>query len=293
MKNMGGKVLIAGKGSYIGQSIKAWLEEYGAEVYELDLKNEDWVKFDFSEYNSVIHVAAIVHQKDVEDWNLYKLVNADLPVKVASFAKEQGVKQFIFLSTMAVYGKDKELPYGNIITTDTEPNPTSLYGKSKYLAEKGLMNLESKEFTIAIVRPPNVYGVNCKGNYITNFKKLTRILRIFPKIYLDSRQSMLYIDNLSELMRLIIKKKAGGYYMPQDDETVNTCELMNYIAQAQENKIYFSKLLGVAILLFSKLPIVKKIYGGVSYYIELSKLDSGEYCVITLKEGIKRTIGEN
>ena len=292
MNKLKGKILIIGKNSYIGTNVKLWLEKSGHLVDELDAHNENWDQVNFGEFDSVIQVAAIVHRKDVDDWDLYKKINVDLPVKVATCAKKQGVHQFVFLSTMAVYGKDKNLPNSSVIDSNTEKHPTSLYGKSKNIAEEKLKELESKDFKVAIVRPPNVYGPNCKGNYITNFKKLTKKISIFPEIFLNSRQSMLYIDNLSELIRLIIEKNVGGYFMPQDDEIVNTCELISYISSAMNKKILFSKLMGNFIIPFSKCTVVNKVYGGVNYNRELSSSSVGEYNVVTLKEGISRTIGD-
>ena len=292
MNKLKGKILIIGKNSYIGTNVKLWLEKSGHLVDELDAHNENWDQVNFGEFDSVIQVAAIVHRKDVDNWDLYKKINVDLPVKVATCAKKQGVHQFVFLSTMAVYGKDKNLPNSSVIDSNTEKHPTSLYGKSKNIAEEKLKELESKDFRVAIVRPPNVYGPNCKGNYIANFKKLTTKINIFPEIFLNSRQSMLYIDNLSELIRLIIEKNIGGYFMPQDDEIVNTCELINYISHVLNKKIFFSELMGKLIFPFARCTVVNKVYGGVYYHRELSTSSVGEYNIVSFQEGIRRTIGD-
>lgn len=292
MNKVKSKILIIGKNSYIGTNVKLWLEKSGHLVDELDAHNENWDQVNFGEFDSVIQVAAIVHRKDVDDWDLYKKINVDLPVKVATCAKKQGVHQFVFLSTMAVYGKDKNLPNSSVIDSNTQKYPTSLYGKSKNIAEEKLKELESKDFRVAIVRPPNVYGPNCKGNYIANFKKLTTKINIFPEIFLNSRQSMLYIDNLSELIRLIIEKNIGGYFMPQDDEIVNTCELINYISHVLNKKIFFSELMGKLIFPFARCTVVNKVYGGVYYHRELSTSSVGEYNIVSFQEGIRRTIGD-
>ena len=292
MNKVKSKILIIGKNSYIGTNVKLWLEKSGHLVDELDAHNENWDQVNFGEFDSVIQVAAIVHRKDVDNWDLYKKINVDLPVKVATCAKKQGVHQFVFLSTMAVYGKDKNLPNSSVIDSNTQKYPTSLYGKSKNIAEEKLKELESKDFRVAIVRPPNVYGPNCKGNYIANFKKLTTKINIFPEIFLNSRQSMLYIDNLSELIRLIIEKNIGGYFMPQDDEIVNTCELINYISHVLNKKIFFSELMGKLIFPFARCTVVNKVYGGVYYHRELSTSSVGEYNIVSFQEGIRRTIGD-
>ncbi|MHC5924116.1 NAD-dependent epimerase/dehydratase family protein, partial [Streptococcus pyogenes] len=81
----------------------------------------------FSPYDSVFHVAAIVHKNEKNiNPQLYYTVNRDLPVELAKKAKSEGVKQFIFLSTMSVYGRNEA-----IITSGTSLSPDTFYGKSK------------------------------------------------------------------------------------------------------------------------------------------------------------------
>src|SRR5690606_17766204 len=100
------RVLITGSGSYVGRNLKYWLENTGEFIVdELDMENPEWIHYDFTPYDTVIHVAAIVHKKNKIPWSVYYNVNAVLPYKVAKKAKESHVEQFIFFSTMAVYGE--------------------------------------------------------------------------------------------------------------------------------------------------------------------------------------------
>ena len=98
------KVLIVGKDSYIGNHIDKWLSSKGMEVKQLDVLTNEWTTYDYSSFDSIVHVAGIVHRSDCEDWELYKRVNSDMPIQIAKMAKEQGVSQYIFFSTMGVYG---------------------------------------------------------------------------------------------------------------------------------------------------------------------------------------------
>lgn len=287
-------ILITGKGSYIGKSIRRWLEQNGDfKVDELDLLNENWTCFDFSLYDSIIHVAAIVHRpKENIEWETYYKVNTLLPEKVAKVAKEAGVKQFIFLSSMSVYGQEKKLPYGNTITLQTLINPNTNYGKSKYEAELLLLRLQEENFKVCIVRPPNIYGKNCMGNYFRGFVKITKYLPIFPKAFESSKQSFLFIDNLSEFIRLQIINRDYGVSMPQDGPPISTLEFMRAIAEAMNKKIYFSKILGIMIKPFWRFYLVNKVYGGVSYDINLSHLDGIKYTLFSYQEGIKKSLEE-
>lgn len=287
-------VLITGKNSHIGNKIEKWIESDQSntfKVVQLDVVTDEWEQFDFSGFDVVIHVAAIVHRPDCNDWGLYKRVNAELPVHIANKAKAAGVKQFIFFSTMAVYGIGKILTE-KPITNSTIPNPTDMYGKSKYLAEKELMKLDCDTFHISIVRPPNVYGENGARGYIITFANIVNRMPVLPIAFENVKQSMIYIDNLTELIRLLIIRNTAGYYMPQDREPVSTVDLINAISLSLNKRIIKSRFLGLFVRLFSFIPIIQKGYGGVAYDKDLSYYKDMDYCVVSFEEGIRRCINE-
>lgn len=286
------RVLIAGKGSYVGRNIKEWLEQDAMfTVDDLDMRDDKWVECDFSIYDSLVHVAAIVHRaKKPIGWEQYQKVNTVLPVRVAEKAKASGVKQFIFLSTMGVYGQDKKLPNGNVITRTTALAANTYYGKSKLVAEIQLKELENDSFKLAIIRPPNIYGKACPGNYWNTFIKMAKYLPVFPKAYENSRQSLLHISNLAELVKLIIQKEADGVFLPQDEKAVSTGEFIAMIAKALHKKVYLSDLLGLGIKVFSHLSIVNKVYGGVSYSQSVSDTSLGNYRVIDPMTAVKKSV---
>lgn len=289
------KVLIVGKDSYIGEHIRNCLTSNGYEVYELNTLTDEWKTFDYSKYDSIVHVAAIVHgdAKNASE-DLFKKVNTDLPFAIASKAKESGVNQFVFLSTMSVFGFDKALSESeSIICKDASLNPTGLYGLSKYEAEKKLKSIEDDSFSVAIVRPPNVYGPGCKGNYISGFSKLANMMFVCPNAYTNIHQSMLYIDNLSELIKLIIVNNSNGVFHPQDDYAPNTVEMIELIRTANGRKTRESKFFGKLVKLFGKLSLVKKIYGGIKYADEMSDIFEKKYRIVDFEKGLEITIRNN
>lgn len=284
------KVLIIGKDSYIGNHIDEWLTSKGYHVDQLDVLAEEWKSFDYSQYETIVHVAGIVHRPDCNDWGLYKTVNVDMPTAIASMAKKQGgTKSYVFFSTMAVYGLDKELS-PTIIDKNTALKASTMYGKSKLLAEEYLMQLQGESFNVVCVRPPSVYGRGCKGNYIPGFIKVVKHVPIFPLAYLNVKQSMLYVDNLCEFVYLAIVNNARGAFCPQDEEPVNAIEILDAISSGMGIKRVHSKLLGILVHLLSFVPIVRKAYGGVEYTKDLSKCFDGKYRVVDFKEGIRRTV---
>lgn len=285
------KILIIGKNSYIGNHIDEWLTKYGHQVTQLDVLNDEWKTFEYSPYETIVHVAGIVHQPKCQDWELYKRVNTEMPIAIAIMAKKAGVKQYVFFSTMGVYGVGKKLR-PNIVDENTPLISESMYGKSKLMAEDGLQKLQDARFNIVCVRPPSVYGKGCRGGYITGFTSIVRKLPVIPKAYTDVKQSFIYIDNLSELVRLAIEEHLYGVLCPQDDKAVSANELLQVIADGIGKKLVESKVLGIFVKLFHFLPIVKKAYGGIEYSKKLSTIKDVNYIVVPFDEGMRRTVAK-
>lgn len=286
------RVLISGKDSYIGDHIADWLlssKDQDFAIDFLDVRNPDWHTMPFDGYDAVVHVAGIVHRKDIKDPEIYDVVNTQLPYEVASKAKKAGVRQFIFLSTMAVYGLGKKLKE-NYVGLDSPINLTTLYGKSKYNAELKLRKLEDSDFIVSIVRPPNVYGKGCKGGYITGYVSILRRMPSIPDAFNHVKQSILYIDNLCEFVRLLLVNKTGGTFLPQDDTTVSAVDLMDTINQIMGLKKKKSKILGLLLKPFSFIPLIVKGYGGIAYPLSASTYFDGNYVVVPFKEAMRRTL---
>lgn len=287
------KIVITGANSYIGNCLQNYIQNIDreAEIFQLDVEGEQWRGFDFYGYDTVVHVAAIVHRKDHVSEAEYNRVNAELTAEIAQKAKTHGVGQFVFLSTMAVYGVEKSLQKKkSVVSQDTELRPCSLYGKSKYLAEQKLAALADETFRVTTVRPPNVYGPGCKGGYITTYMAIVRKLPVIPKAFSSVKQSVLYIDNLCRLIYLLILKKKGGVYTPQDEESVSAVKIMQYISESLGLKKKTSAFWGLCIYPISFLSIVRKGYGGVAYSEADCHGDELDYRTVSVQEGIKRTV---
>ena len=202
------KILITGAGSYIGQSFERHLKQFGEryQVETVDMVDPSWRERSFAGFDAVYHVAGIAHIRETaENASLYYRVNRDLAVETAQKAKADGVRQFVFLSSMSVYGMEE-----GCITRETVPNPKSNYGKSKLQAEEGLCALRDSAFAVAILRPPMVYGEGCKGNY-QSLVKFAKKLPFFPDY--SNKRSMLSIDGLSETVRGIVDSGADGLFL--------------------------------------------------------------------------------
>ena len=141
------RVLITGAKSYIGEAVKDYLMAT-PDSYDVHIKDTmGWEPqaSDFEGYDVVFNVAGIAHIKETsENRHLYYDVNRDLVIKIAKSAKDAGVKQFILLSTMSVYG----LVTGRI-EKSTPTNPINAYGKSKKEADEAIEMMADDSFKFA------------------------------------------------------------------------------------------------------------------------------------------------
>lgn len=287
------KILITGANSYIGTSFEKYIygnypDEY--QIDTLDMMDSNWKEYDFSGYDSIFHVAGIAHA-DVGDVSketekLYYRVNCDLAYETALKAKKSKVKQFIYMSSIIVYGESA--PYGKtkIITKDTKPEPANFYGDSKLQAEIKLLPLQDDSFNLVIIRPPMIYGKGSKGNY-PMLSKLAKKLPIFPKI--NNQRSMLYVENLCEFVRLMISNNAQGIYYPQNSEYASTTTIVKTINPG----IRISGILNIGVFIGSKVPgkisgLCNKAFGNLVYEKSMSQY-SQNYCRYNLRESIEKT----
>lgn len=288
------KILITGKGSYIGESVEQWLlkdrDQY--EVDTLDMLNNSWRDKDFSEYDVIFHVAGIAHA-DVgaiteEQKELYYKVNTELTLEVAEKAKRSNVKQFIFMSSMIVYSGCKE----RIITSSTEPKPLNFYGDSKLQADKKLQEMVTDGFKVVVLRPPMIYGKGSKGNY-PQLAKLASRLPVFPIV--KNQRSMLHIDNLCQFVKLMIDNEETGVFFPQNGEYTNTSDMVQMIAEVKGHRIIMIPFVDLFVKVLEKVPgkigeLTTKAFGDSSYEMSMSEYKEN-YRVNSLRKSIVLTEG--
>lgn len=293
------KVLITGAGSYIGQSFIQYAKKYypdNFEIEELDMTDAAWRDKDFSEYDVVYHVAGIAHadvgKVSEEIKSKYYEVNTGLAVEAAEKAKREGVKTFVFMSSMIVYGDSA--PYGQrkVIDETTVPEPANFYGDSKLQADVAVRELADDTYKVIVLRPPMIYGKDSKGNYRT-LAKLAKKLPVFPNV--DNERSMLYIENLCEFLCqiMLIKSYARNsvVLLPQNGEWTKTSDMVKVIAQASGKKIAELKCFAPAVWIGSKMPgkiggLVNKAFGNNCYKFEASSYSGLKYQNTTVKQSV-------
>ena len=285
------RILVTGKNSYIGTAFLQYGERHYPEAFRIDtvsMRDGTWRDMDLSVYDAVLHVAGIAHadigHASEEMKRRYYEVNTNLTLEAAGRAKAAGVRQFVFMSSMIVYGGQE------YVTKDTVPAPANFYGDSKWKADQGVRDLADETFQVAVLRPPVIYGKGSRGNYPV-LAKMAKKLPVFPRV--NNSRSMLYIENLCEFLCRIMLEGGGGVFFPRNRETVSTSELVKAIAECAGHKIRITSMLAPFVSLGKHVPgktgdLCRKAFGSSCYEPGMGETD-WDYQVADWKESVRRT----
>lgn len=282
------KILVIGKNGYISKCFQEYMSCYANDVVKaISVRDDAWKNMSFAGFDAVFNTAALAHNNarkgtDEEFINL----NVKLPFEIANKAKQDKVPIFIHMSSLIVYGNPSGINEFNPITRDTIPNPDNIYGKSKYMGELELSKLEDDNFKIALIRSPRVYGEKDTDS-IQQLTRFAKTMPIFPNI--KNSISMIYSDNLCELVRLIAESKQGGTYYPQQERYICTSELVKDISVASGHRLYLTKVFNpILYLIRNKAGIVSKVFGNEVYDMDLSNHFDGKYRVVSYEKSVER-----
>ena len=287
-------ILVTGINSYVGKSFSDYMKNRpGYKVVSISMRDGSWKNEDFSGFDSVFHVAGLAHSDNgrisPEKEQAYYDINTKLTVELAKKCRAEGVGQFIYMSSAIVYGHSGGIGQRRRIGISDPVTPANCYGDSKLQAELGLKKLEDDRFKVVILRPPMIYGRGCKGNYPL-LSLLARKLPFFP--YVDNERSMLYIENLTEFVRLMVDNNESGTFFPQNAEYSNTSKLVRMIAAAHGKKLgLWHGFTGLLRFMGHLTPLVDKAFGNLSYDMSMSEYPKGNYRLYSLEESIRKTEG--
>jgi nucleoside-diphosphate-sugar epimerase len=191
--------------------------------------NTDWNRA-LAGVNAVIHLAARVHvMRDYADGAAeFRRVNTEGTLRLARAAAAAGARRFVFVSSIKVNG---EATTGRPFRADDEPHPGDAYARSKYAAERGLLEIGGIE--PVTIRPPLVHGPGAKGN-LARFCRLARSGWPVPLGGISNRRDLVGVENLANLIERCIwhPAAAGQVFLASDGHALSTPELYGLIAEA-------------------------------------------------------------
>ena len=315
------KILILGANSYIGTSFHNYLTTKYPGQYQADivsLRGDAWKALDWSGYDSVMNVTGKAHA-DIsslteEQKQEYYAINCELAVEAAKKVIADGAAQYVYFSSIIVYGDSSNSRKPVRITADTEPAPSNFYGDSKWQAEQKLqelfgtvMRLTQPDATdesvsdsphtgtqLAILRLPMIYGPSCKGNYQT-LVKIAQKLPLFPTYH--NERSVLRIDHLCEYLRTLAESGEGGPFWPQEDAYRSTPDMVFELAQTSGHHMFRAGWMNPFVRMAFYLPgkpgkLARKAFGTLTIARNAGKKEKKEplVSIITVSYNSEQTL---
>lgn len=282
------KILVIGKNGYVSTCFQTYMKKYPEiTVDAISARDGAWKEANFHGYDAVFNATGLAHndaRKGTDEE--FIALNVTLPVKLAEKAKEESVPVFIHMSSMIVYGDMSPIAPYRFIDKNTEPKPENIYGRSKLMGEREVLKLNDDRFHVAVIRSSLVYGETA----VDNFLKLTDYavkLPLFPDVV--NYRSMIYSDNLCELIKLIAENKGCGLYYPQQEKYICTSRLFHDIGRAAGHRVKLTKLFNPLLAALSKnVGLIRKVFGSEAYEMDMSEHYGGAYRVVSYEESIRR-----
>lgn len=226
----------------------------------------------------LVHAAARTHIMDERSNNPlaeYLNINTHATLNLAKQAANEGVKRFIFISSIKVLGEKSD--FGHPFNSTDQFNPQDPYSVSKVEAEIGLQKLmEETNMEVVIIRPPLVYGRGVKGN----FAKLMKLIALpfpLPLGSVNNKRSLVSIENLVDLICICLEhqKAKNQTFLVSDDHDLSTPELLSLICRVGRYKNRSFKfpvwLLALMLQCFGKSSIFERLCGSMKVDITHTK----------------------
>ena len=236
----------------MGRNIRNYLENYiendivgieqNGSIQLVDKKVYSWeaIEQQVEAADCIIHLAGLAHDANntkVEEE--YYQVNTELTKRTFKLFLTSSAKAFIFFSTVKAVADFSETPLLETVI----PNPTSIYGKSKQMAEEYILdNLPNNGRKVYIIRPCMIHGPKPKGNLVALYNYLQKGLP-YPFGNLSNNRSYLSINNLNFILgKLIESDIESGIYHMADDQPLSTTRIVELIGEAIHNKLFIVNL---------------------------------------------------
>lgn len=185
--------------------------------YRVDFSNWDGSLDLEHSIDGIVHVAGLAHGKSNSDQQMID-VNSGSVDKLLGVAQRFAIKNFVLISSVAVYGKS----YGYNISESISPKPLTSYGMSKLLAEKAVLHWGSLDDNRSFInlRLPLILGPKPPGN----LGRLLKSISSQSHIYLSANKAQKSVVFASDVASFI------STWLSESNKETGTINLCNQTA---------------------------------------------------------------
>ena len=269
----------------------------GSEVFAIGSlsSDTDWTEA-LKNVEKVVHLAARVHvmnDKSPDPLAEFRRVNVEGTSALARQAAAEGVKRFVYLSSVKVDGEFTKP--GHPFTADDLPAPEDPYGVSKHEAEHLLRQISAETgMEVVIIRLPLVYGAGVKANFESMMRWLARGLPLPLAAVTENRRSLVALDNLVDLIVTCLNHPAAANqtFLVSDGEDLSTARLLKRMGAAMGNsaRLFYvpPALLKLGASVLNKPGIYQRLCGSLQLDITKTRQLLDWTPPVSVDEGLRR-----
>lgn len=180
-------------------------------------------------YSAVVHCAGLAHRypRNLEEERAFFESHVDGTRHLLNALSEKGCGKFIFISSVAVYGRDE----GWLLNEEETLNPTMVYGKCKLAAEKEVIRWgQENNIPTYIFRLPLVVGDRPPGNLGAMVRAMSR--GYYFKIgQINPKKSMVLATDFADFLTRFEEFDVPGIYNITDGYHPSLREIERCIAR--------------------------------------------------------------
>ncbi len=309
-RGTGRRILLTGATGFVGRFVYGQLVASGFDVIAAGRRSQklgedqQFIGFDLEApgaidpraltgVETVIHLAALAHQPDCTDAELYMRMNCQATQVLARSAAAANVQRFVFLSTVKVNGEAAD---GIGFREKDLPNPVGPYAVSKHCAETFLVDFGRQSgLETCIVRSPLVFGPGVKGNFLRMLSWVDGGLPL-PFGSIRNRRSYISAWSLADFISLAVQHplSVNRTWLVADDPPVSTRDLAATMAIEMGRRPKLIKvsprILEAAGLLCGRTEEVRRLCDSLVVDASPAKKELGWTPSCTIRQGIARTV---
>lgn len=194
-------------------------QNLGINVIVTDINNRQILAQMCKSADVVFHTAAVVAEDGPRE--LYERVNNDGTRSIAEVAVEAGVKHFVHLSSIMVYGFN----YPNrVCETGPFADDGNIYNETKFTSEKIAMSYNNPDgMGVTVIRPGDVYGLSSMPWWQRPLELITNNKFALPD-FGNGLINHVHVDNLLDAVFLVLEQKPYGQAFNITDNAVAKCK---------------------------------------------------------------------